>query len=226
MDINMQNPNFLSYPLSNQSTIAYGGSKDFNFSWKTKISEGGTANEMRWELGNHIGTHIDCPFHFSKNGKRVTDYPANFWVFNSPHMVELEVSKAEIIKVNKWCEEIPKEADLLILKTNFGQYRKADPETYWNLNPGLCPELGIWLRKERPNLRAIGFDFISITSYQNRDLGKKAHKSVLDPSFEGTPLVAIEDMMLNELKKTPSKVIVSPIRVEDADGAPATIFSF
>jgi arylformamidase len=40
------------------------------------------------------------------------------------------------------------------------------------------------------------------------------------------PILIIEDMDLSKIKTCPSKIIVSPLRFEMADGAPVTVFGF
>ena len=75
-------------------------------------------------------------------------------------------------------EAVPIKTDLLLIKTGFAIFRNSnDPlerEKYVSQGPGISPEIGNWLRKFR-NVRAIGFDFISLTSYQHREIGRRAH---------------------------------------------------
>ena len=73
---------FLSYFIDNHIPV-YGGYEDqIIIKKKSSIDNGDTANSLNIFLNNHIGTHIDFPFHFSNNGKKSSDYDASFWVFN------------------------------------------------------------------------------------------------------------------------------------------------
>jgi kynurenine formamidase len=76
----------------------------------------------------------------------------------------------------------------------------------------------------------IGFDFISLSSYAHRDLGREAHRAFLaELEIDGDnkdPILIIEDMDLSKIKICLSKIIVSPLRFEMADGAPVTVFGF
>ena len=60
---------YLSYFIGEQ-TPAYGGMEGLvQLKANRSITNGDTTNEMSLFLPNHIGTHIDFPFHFSKISK-------------------------------------------------------------------------------------------------------------------------------------------------------------
>ena len=71
----------------------------------------------------------------------------------------------------------------------------------------------------------VGFDFISITSWKYRQLGRERHKAFLAPPGNEKPILAIEDMALKSIKNNIGRVIVAPIFVEDGNGAPVTVFA-
>ena len=64
-------------------------------------------------------------------------------------------------------------------------------------------------------------DFISLTSYQHRALGKVAHREFLGEN----DILLVEDMKLDELKKSPTSVICLPILIKGIDGCPVTILA-
>ena len=133
-------------------------------------------------------------------------------------------------------DKIPVNTDLILVKTGFEKYRDDASSTpndsvYIFHNPGWLPEAGIWLRENR-SIRAIGFDFISLTSYHNRPLGRQAHRAFLSAQPDGMdhdwnydPIMIIEDMKLSELTETPELVIAAPLLFESADGSPATVLA-
>jgi kynurenine formamidase len=67
-------------------------------------------------------------------------------------------------------------------------------------------------------------DLISVSSYSNRSEGRKAHHAFLNPA-EGEPVLLIEDMKLDVFDLI-FKVIVAPLRIEKADGAPCTVMAY
>ena len=211
---------FLSHFLS-ESTPGYGGSHAMKIRHLSQIKDGASSNSQEWTLNNHIGTHIDLPAHFDNNGDRLESFICDDWIFNKPFLLNRSSTPGEILDVDEQCEKIPLDTDFLIIKTGFQNFRGK--ELYWQNNPGLSPTLAVWLREKRPNIKCLGFDFISITSYANRPLGRTAHKAFLGLDGKTTPLRVIEDMKLDELAAHPAKIIVSPLLVLNADGAPVTV---
>ena len=218
---------FLSHPLSAE-TPGFGGAKDFVVHPQRRISRGDSSNSDRWELSNHIGTHIDAPYHFCEEGNRISDFAADFWFFDHPHLVDLpkltpDLIGPELDKPDSWANKIPMNCDLLLIRTGFEAQRAK--EAYWSSNPGLSAELAVFLRAHRPSVRAVGMDFISTTSFKHREAGREAHRAFLNVSGAGHPILLIEDMKLSPLTGAPVTILVSPLRVDGADGAPVTVIA-
>lgn len=213
---------FLSHFLS-EETPGYGGSSGVKIRHVSKIADGASSNSQEWILSNHIGTHIDLPAHFDDCGQRLDAFQSDDWVFNKPFLLNINPSEGEILVLDEKFKSIPMDVDFLIIKTGFQKYRNE--AIYWQNNPGFSPKLAHWLRKERPNLKCLGFDFISITSYSNRPLGRMAHKAFLGIDNQTGPLRVIEDMKLDELVTNPKQVIVAPILVSNADGSQVTVIA-
>ena len=79
-------------------------------------------------MNNHIGTHIDFPNHFSNEGKKSSDYPPSFWVFNKVGLVNCKIEDF-LTKIKNLNSDI----EILILKTDFGLVR--DTDIYWKSQP-------------------------------------------------------------------------------------------
>jgi arylformamidase len=210
---------FLSHPLG-PHTIGYGGKTGFSLERVKSLCAGDSCNQSHWTLSNHIGTHLDAPLHFAEKGLAIDAPPADFWVFLQPQVVDIPAKRSEIIGPGSWCDSIKVTSDLLLLRTGFESLR--DTDEYWAHNPGLSPALGRWLRENRPSVRMIGMDFLSLTSYDHRPLGKEAHQAFLAEG-SGNPIWILEDMRLSTLSSPPRRVTVSPLRVEGADGSPVTV---
>lgn len=211
---------YLSYLLENEVPV-YGGSGSLNIKDIRSLRRGDPANAFSFIMENHWGTHIDCPVHFFDNGKKVSDYIANFWHFYKPQVLKITAKPGQIIGKQDLNVKINPETDLLLLKSGWGKFR--DKDIYSFQNPGLDPIIGIWLRNEYPLIKAIGFDWISLSSYTNRELGREAHKAFLYPASEGKPILIIEDMLLPDDMQNLSQVWVVPIRIEGIDSAPCTV---
>lgn len=74
---------YLSYPL-NCETPAYGGGESLKIRHEKSIEERDSCNTSYWSFSNHLGTHIDFPRHFVREGKTSDDYDPQFWILHSP----------------------------------------------------------------------------------------------------------------------------------------------
>lgn len=204
-----------------ENTPLYGGKKGVLVTQDRSINNGDTANTKQLSLHNHSGTHIDFPNHFFIDGATSEIYDAEHWVFLHPFMICLNIGNDQIITFSSdQLKSIPINTDFLILKTGFGKFRNE--ERYWKSNPGLSPELANQLRKQAPMLRVIGMDLISITSFQNRELGRNAHREFLKKE---NPILLIEDMNLSNINSTPEMLICAPLLIKGLDGSPVTIIA-
>lgn len=228
---------YLSHLISSESPI-YGDYSTIEIQPTNSIKKGDTSNNCNLSLTSHSGTHVDAPYHFDEKGKVLDSYLPEFWTCNHPFVIEQRAEPGEIISIDslgKELEKIPVKTDLLLIKTGFERYRSysdaCDRNTYIFEGPGIAPEIGIWLRENR-RLKFIGFDFISLTSFQNRELGRIAHRAFLSSTPDGCsdpfsypPILIIEDMKLSGLSSIPTRVTIAPLLYVNADGAPVTVFA-
>ena len=209
------NPIYLSYFLS-ESTPTYGGDEGvIHFEQIRSIKKGDTTNNLQLVFPNHIGTHIDFPYHFDDNGKKCEDYTPAFWIFNKIGVINcsIEMLPLEIEKLSSAIE-------ILILKTGFGRTRET--MEYWTSQPVIPSGYASLLRDHFPNLRIFGFDLISLTSKLNRIEGKKAHMNFLIKEN----ILILEDMNLESLETIPKTIMISPLLIQGADGVPCTIIAY
>ncbi len=213
----------LSHFISPETPL-YGNGTGTRFINEKQIKNGDSCNTLNLQFSNHIGTHIDFPYHFDDAGKKLKDYRSDFWEFNNVKIVDIssKVSDRQMIGPDFFIDLNKAEIDLLLIKTGYGLYRGTD--RYTLTPPGLSSDLASFFRKYFPKLRCIGLDLISISSFSNREEGRKAHVAFLNPT-KGEPILLIEDMKLNSIAKL-SKVIVAPLLIESADGAPCTVLAY
>jgi kynurenine formamidase len=210
----VKNVLFLSHEI-NEETPLYGGNSDIVLKKQKAIKEGDSCNTMYWSFPNHIGTHIDAPLHFIDSKFSITDFSPRDFIFSKIEVARIDKVGAGYIIGPHDLAGI-KDCDLLLIKTNFEKYR--DDKIYWNNSPCLASESAGWLKSKCPSIRAVGIDFISVSNLNNRELGREAHESFLTRD-----ILLIEDMKLENVERTLDSVIVAPLRVQEADGAPCTI---
>ncbi len=214
---------YLSYLLG-ENTPAYGGGSAFRADPDKEMDKGDSCNTGKWALSNHIGTHVDCPRHFSAKGKTLEAYPADFWIFR--HVLLIDMSPLPPGHIICWedlsAAPFSDEVGLLLIRTGFSERRHES--VYWENNPGFHPDVAEQLLAHFPNLRMLGFDSISLSPFGDRPLGRLAHQAFLD---HPQPILILEDMDLSEVTGATRfrQVIVSPLRVSEADASPCTVFA-
>ena len=133
-----------------------------------------------------------------------------------------EVEDSQIIQPELLNKKLDPSTDLILIRTGYEKFRGTN--RYTLTPPGLSSKTAEFLRTHYPKLRCIGMDLISISSYSDREEGRKAHHAYLNPDT-GNPVLIIEDMKLSSINYL-KKVIVAPLLVDEADGAPCTVFGY
>ena len=223
----MKKKNYLSLThWINETTPSYGNQGGFTRSSLSAIKEGRTANSEQWSLNNHLGTHIDFPKHFDEQGLSSSDYDNPFFVYDQVGIIVLEkaVLPGHLIVVEDIVDQVkslPESTEILLLKTQFEEYRGQD--IYWKENPGYEEGLAVLFRDHFTNLKAFGFDSISLTSLNHRSMGKKAHQAFLNHK---DPILIVEDMSLSKVtaKTVAEKLFITQFPVSVADGTPVNCF--
>ena len=218
----MRNKNiFLSYILDEQ-TPTYGDRNKFEQIKKSDISKGDVANDTTISTTVHIGTHIDMPYHFFEDGQNIEDFDADFWIFNKPLIIEINqdnfIINENLINQLDGIEDMG--YDILIVKTGICNIR--DKKEFWDKNYGFSPNIANYLRNNFSSIRVFGFDSISVSSFQERMIGRESHKAFLDPK---NPILLLEDMDLRNINQNTKfeEIIILPLRISNCDGLPCTV---
>ena len=219
---------YLSYILDPKDLV-WPGEPNIEVTQCTRIEGDSKCNTFCSKLPNHCGTHYDAPWHFNPNGVRITQLPIEYFWFE--HVLVLDIPKKADEGVMpedlKPFEAQIKEADLLLLKTGFVYVRRDDPELYQQHGPYISPEAAEYLVKTFPNLRTIGFDFLSIGSPAN-DLSAPAHQMLLG-CYTDHFITGIEDMNLLPLYENPGRkllrVVAAPLRIVETDSSQVCVIA-
>jgi kynurenine formamidase len=191
------------------------------------IAAGNTSNICAITVYNHTGTHVDAPAHFVSNGRSISDYSPEELIFRRPLLVDVPKGPDEWVEEGDFKKAVKsRNMDCLLIRTGFGAFRNQ--KVYETDNPGLSPEAISWLRRKLPTIRCLGIDSISISGFQDRTRGRKAHLAAFErrKGF-GEPLLLIEDMNLAVLKPDEKiqKVLVVPWLISNIDSAPCTVLA-
>jgi kynurenine formamidase/phosphoglycolate phosphatase-like HAD superfamily hydrolase len=209
----------LSHNISN-STPLYGGKKSIHLLPQKAIKKGDSCNVMKMVMNTHTSTHIDMPFHFLNKGKKISDYYPEHWIFKNTLLKQLEMKLGGVINKESFNGlKHDRLVDFLLIKTGFERFRGSS--AYIKKSPIVDSKLAGFLKTKLPNLKAIGFDFISLSSLINREEGRLAHKEFLKRD-----ILIIEDMKLSSLFDKPDYILISPLFIDGADASPVSVWAF
>jgi len=218
---------YLSYILNPQDLV-WPGEPNIEVQQCTAIGPASNCNTFCSKLPNHCGTHYDAPWHFNANGPKITQLPLDYFWFE--HVLVLDIPKKADEGVTyedlKPYEQEIAGADLLLIKTGFAFVRRDDPVIYQQHGPYLTPEVADYMVRTFPNLRTVGFDFLSIGSPAN-DLSAPAHQTLLGCHTEHF-ITGIEDMDLRPLYEPHGKilrVIAAPLRIVEVDSSQVCVIA-
>ena len=218
---------YLSYILDPKDLV-WPGEPNIEVKQCTQIKGDSKCNTFCSVLPNHCGTHYDAPWHFNPNGVRITELPMEYFWFDRVVVIDVPKKADEGITpedLKPFAEEIA-QAQLLLIKTGFAFVREKEPEVYQQHGPYLTPEVAAYLVETFPDLRTVGFDFLSIGSPSN-DLSAPAHQTLLGCHSEHY-VTGIEDMDLRPLYENHGKVkqvIAAPLRIVQVDSSQVCVIA-
>lgn len=215
----------LSYPISVETPV-YGNLPKPKITPYKSIAKGDSCNICTITICNHIGTHVDAPTHFVPRGRPISDYLPEELTFRHAQLIDIPKGPGEYVEKEDVKAKISNKTDCLLVRTGFGVLR--DKNIYRTNNPGISPETILWLRQKIRKIRCIGIDSISISGFQDRPRGRKAHLAAFE-NHKGLsePLLLLEDMNLTVLRKGEKirKLQIVPWLVVGIDSAPCTVIA-
>lgn len=202
----------LTLTIENNLPMFPGSPKPQFILWSTIKKEG--YNLELLFLSSHSGTHMDAPYHFIKNGKKIHEIPVSRFTRDAT-LIKLRkkanqaITKNDIIKFEKKQGEIPKDATI-IFATGWQENLKS--KNYFEKNPGLSVSAAKYLALKKINL--VGIDSPSI------DLGNNAKFSVHHILSKNNILIVENLVNLKKIPKNHFKLVVLPLKLKDATGSP------
>ena len=191
------------------------------------IERGDPDNNALLRLCSHSGTHVDTPWHFNPDGRAAWQLPIDAFVFERARLIDVPAGEQESITraaLERHAETVAS-ADLLLIRTGWGDQRIADPRRYETVGPVLAADAARWLIGHE-GLRAIAADAISIGAPWNPEVSVEIHHVLTGLGrTDGRFVLIYEDVaMPAELDAvTIGRVFAWPLFIEGSDGSPVTI---
>jgi arylformamidase len=155
-------------------------------------------------MSTHTGTHVDAPFHFDDDGKRIIELDLELYI--GPVRV-LDMTRKKSIGA-KDLEDVDLEGMKRVLfRTRSWQNATEFPEKIPHLEADLGPFLA-----ER-GIRLIGVDVPSVDPIDSKDL--HAHHSL---NHNGIHI--LESVLLDKVEPGDYELIALPLPLVEGDGSP------
>lgn len=161
------------------------------------------ANESKFEIESHTGSHVDAPYHVLQNGKTIEKISLDKFMGKAVVMDFTNVKNA--ITKNHFKDKKIQKNGIVLLKT------KNKPDKKFDFNFTYLEKSGAqYLASKR--IKAVGIDSLGIErNQQNHD----THKILLSkniPIFEG--------LNLSEVKEGKYRFYGFPLKIRKGDASP------
>ena len=208
----------LTLTVSEKIPTFPGSPKPHFVEWET-IPKDGYNLELLF-LSTHTGTHIDAPFHFMKNGKKIHEIKPERLV-NEAVLIKVgkkanrSISKTDIRKFEQKNGKIENGSTVIFYT---GWQKNLNKEFYFTENPGLSVSAAKYLISKKINM--VGIDSPSI------DLGTDSKFSVHHVLAKNNILIVENLANLGMIKSNNFHLITSPLKLKNATGSPIRAFGF
>lgn len=191
------------------------------------LAKGDGCNSFYLTTSNHAGTHVDGPYHFNRNGRKISEYDLSELVFTKAAVLDIQVSSDELILPEHFsaCSEVRSDCDLLFVRTGFGKYR-SDAKVYVDHSPGFSASAADFLMHRFPTMQALAMDFVSVAAMSHMEEGCEAHRIFLGCGvYADRPILLIEDVLLPSILPALDRIYLIPWFFDGLDSAPCTLFA-
>ena len=208
----------LTLTVSEKIPTFPGSPKPHFIEWET-IPKDGYNLELLF-LSTHTGTHIDAPFHFVKNGKKIHEINPERLV-NEAVLIRVgknsnrSISKTDIQNFEQKNGKIENGSTVIFYT---GWQKNLNKEFYFSENPGLSISAAKYLASKKINM--VGIDSPSI------DLGTDSKFSVHHILAKNNILIVENLANLGMIKSNNFHLITSPLKLKNATGSPIRAFGF
>jgi arylformamidase len=174
-----------------------------------KMEEGNHCNLSRLDMGAHVGTHVDAPYHFLLKGKTVealslNDLTGRVYVVYLPD-VDL-ITAAALDRA-----EIPPRTRRILFKTRNSEYWARQEPAFQTEFVAISPDGAEYLVKR--GLKLVGVDYLSVAPYKQSVV---THKILLEAG-----VIIVEGLNLSQVPPGRYTLYCLPLKLAGSDGAPA-----
>jgi arylformamidase len=201
----------ISVTVNNQLPV-WPGDPPFTRTMASKIETGAEANVSRVEMGVHVGTHVDAPFHFVAGGKTVDQILLETLV--GPALVvgipdDVAVITADTLKQIS----LPSGVTRILFKTRNSRLWKQE-HIQFDTGYVAVNDSGAHYLVDN-GVQLVGIDYFSIAPFVQT---QPTHMTLLKAG-----VVVIEGLDLSNVDPGNYVLYCLPIKLGGSDGAPARV---
>jgi arylformamidase len=193
----------ISQRLENQIPV-WPGDTPFSYEVSWSKEDSGSVNVGQMTMSTHTGTHIDAPFHFDNDGKRVIELDINLYI--GPALV-IHVPNVTSIGVKELAGVDLEKVARLIIRTDAWKERQVFPDSI----PPIEPELAAYLAEL--GVRLLGLDLPSVDPLDSKELS--AHHEL-----NRFGIHILEGLVLDDVAPGDYELAALPLPLVEADGSP------
>ncbi|HLR69108.1 MAG TPA: arylformamidase [Virgibacillus sp.] len=192
----------ISQPLNNQ-LAHWPGDQSFHYHTPLTKDMTGSVNIGRITTSTHVGTHVDAPFHFLENGKRILDLEIDRYI--GPCTL-IDLSAFDEINQRALESKNIDVAERLLIRTSLPNRPERFPKDVSPITPdgaAYMKSLGVQL---------VGVDTPSMDPITSKELA--GHHALYQHD-----IYILENVMLDHVAEGDYELIALPLPLEEADGS-------
>jgi arylformamidase len=174
-----------------------------------RLEEGDAVNVSRLDCDVHVGTHVDAPRHFLKDGGTVDSLSLD--VLIGPAMV-IHLPEAAIITPRELEQaHLPQRTERVLIRTRNSDLWAAGIQEFNNDFIALSVEAAVWVA--RHDIKLIGIDYLSIQPFYGPT---SVHEILMKKK-----IAILEGLNLSHVPAGRYELICLPLKLMGVEGAPA-----
>ncbi len=174
------------------------------------MDSGATVNVTRMSSSVHIGTHVDAPYHFIRDGRTVDNIPLD--VLTGPcYVVQLpdgvDAITAEVLART----EITADMKRILFGTSNSHFWAKGETKFQEEFVAITEDGAEWLVER--GVQLVGVDYLSVSPYGDSE---PTHRTLLQAG-----VVIVEGLNLSNVMRGFYDLYCLPLKIAGSDGAPA-----
>ncbi|WP_173918471.1 arylformamidase [Halobacillus sp. Marseille-Q1614] len=188
----------------NSGTPPWPGDEPFQYKLTWGMEDTGSVNVGQFQASNHIGTHVDAPFHYDNDGEKAAALPLDRFAGNA---LVLNMEGKDVITADDLEPFDFNGVEKLLFRTLSWKDRKQFPPSYTVIGE----DTGLFLKEK--GIHLIGVDTPSVDPETSKEL--PGHHSLY-----AADIFILEGLVLDHVAPGVYELTAFPLKMEEADGSP------